>query len=330
MRTFLWAYLRQRRRSLLAAGIVYLVFAVTFALYHLPLEAVMYPALICLAIGGLYAVLDGRKCWQRHEQLQHLTNAIAVSADRLPASDRIEVRDYQEMVRRLLREQAEREADLSQRYTNRIDYYTLWAHQIKTPIASMKLQLQCIDDSRSRHLSSELNRIEQYVEMALAYLRLDSDTTDYVFRQVDLDALIRSSIRRFSGDFITRRLSVNYQPIHYRLITDEKWLGFVIEQVLSNALKYTLEGGVCIYLEEPGTLCIRDTGIGIAPEDLPRVFQNGYTGLNGRSDRKASGLGLHLCKRICEELGHAITIESEPDKGTCVRIDLYKPEARFE
>ena len=96
----------------------------------------------------------------------------------------------------------------------------------------------------------------------------------------------------------------------------------MIEQLLSNALNYTPAGSVSVYLEEPAVLCVRDTGIGIAPEDLPRVFERSYTGLTGRADKRASGLGLSLCKQVCDLLGHGLTIESAPDRGTTVRVDL--------
>lgn len=115
-----------------------------------------------------------------------------------------------------------------------------------------------------------------------------------------------------------------------KVLTDEKWLSFVIEQLLSNALKYTPSGSITITLEDPLTLCIRDTGIGIAPEDLPRVFEKSYTGYNGRSDKKASGIGLYLCKRICHNLGHTITIESSLDTGTTVRIFLEHESLAIE
>ena len=158
--------------------------------------------------------------------------------------------------------------------------------------------------------------------MALAYLRLDSESSDYVIREFELDPLIRRSVKKFAGDFITKRLSLELTPTETRVISDEKWLAFVIEQILSNSLKYTREGSVRIYMAEPRTLCIRDTGIGIAPEDLPRVFEKGYTGRNGRDDMRASGLGLYLCRRVCSNLGHGISAVSAPDEGTEIRIDL--------
>ena len=173
-------------------------------------------------------------------------------------------------------------------------------------------------------------RIEQYVDMLLAYLRLGSDSTDYVFREYDLDNIIRPAIRRFSGEFISRRLKLDYQPVDMKVVTDEKWLGFVLEQVLSNALKYTREGNISIYKEGESTLCIRDTGVGIAAEDLPRIFEKGYTGMNGRADQKASGLGLHLCKRICTNLGHIISVRSVVNEGTTVSIDLSQKRLEIE
>lgn len=124
--------------------------------------------------------------------------------------------------------------------------------------------------------------------------------------------------------------AAGYAPLNVSVITDEKWLLFVIEQVLSNALKYTRSGSVSITLEAPKTLCIRDTGIGIAPEDLPRVFEKGYTGSNGRTDKRATGIGLYLCRRILAKLGHSITIASTPGMGTTVRIGLEQDALEVE
>ncbi len=211
---------------------------------------------------------------------------------------------------------------MERRYEEMIDYYTVWAHQIKTPIAAIRLNLQSEDSDFSRLVAEEMQRIEQYVEMVMAYLRLDSRSTDYVFADCALDGIIRQALRKFASQFIRRNLRLEYEPLSFSVVADEKWLSFVVEQVLSNALKYTPSGSVAVYMETPGILCVRDTGIGIAPEDLPRIFDRGYTGYNGRSDRKASGLGLYLCRRICGNMGFSISAESEPGKGTVVRIDL--------
>lgn len=325
---FLRAYLYQRRRVLLGFAAAVLIFGGAFLLYHLPLMAVGYPAMICVVLGGIVMMMDIRRCHQRHQVLERLKASVDV--DTLPPSDLIEVRDYQQLVSLLQEERSQQEAELAARYQDMIRYYTLWAHQIKTPIASMKLQLQNMDDERSRRLSSEVRHIEQYVDMVLAFLRLGSDSTDYVFREVELDRLVRACVKRFSGDFIQKKLRVEVTPTNQKIVTDEKWLSFVIEQLLSNAIKYTPKGSVSVYMEEPSTLCIRDTGIGIAKEDLPRLCQRGFTGLNGRAEEKASGLGLHLCREVCAALGYALSIESEMDKGTCVKICLRKQARIYE
>ena len=222
------------------------------------------------------------------------------------------------------------EADAARKTAEMVEYYTLWAHQIKTPIAAMRLTLQNEDSPLSRRLTAELGRVERYVEMVMAYLRLDGESTDYVLREYELDPILRAAVKRFSGEFIQKRLALDLRPTGARVLTDEKWLSFVLEQLLSNALKYTPAGSVSIYLESPAVLCIADTGIGIAPEDLPRIFDAGYTGLNGREDKRASGLGLYLCRRVCRSLGHGLTARSEPGKGTVMRLDLGRKELSVE
>ncbi len=151
------------------------------------------------------------------------------------------------------------------------EYYTVWAHQIKTPLAAMRLLLQDAETDEQHALLEQLQSVEQYVEMVLGYLRLESPSSDYVIRNYVLDDIVRQAVRKFASQFIRRKLRLEYAPLNVNVITNEKWLLFVIEQVLSNALKYTRSGSVSITLEEPKTLCIRDTGIGIAPEDLPRI-----------------------------------------------------------
>lgn len=165
-------------------------------------------------------------------------------------------------------------------------------------------------------------RIEQYVQMVLCYLRLDSDYTDYVIAEYNLDDIIKQAVKKFSTQFIRKKIKLEYTPLNTTVITDEEWLLFVIEQVLSNALKYTPSGSIAISLEKPKTLCIKDTGIGIAPDDLPRIFQKGYTGYNGRGDKKASGIGLYLCRRICNNLGYSISANSSLEGGTAIYINL--------
>jgi len=188
----------------------------------------------------------------------------------------------------------------------------------------MELLLQQENSSLAIMLRNELSKIEQYVGMVMTYIRLNSDSSDYVFRLTSLDGIVKNTVKKFSSQFIARKLRLEYSPLDRKIVTDEKWLGFVIEQILSNALKYTHEGSVSIYLEDPCVLCIKDTGIGISAKDMPRIFEKGYTGQIGRANCSASGLGLYLSGRICAKLGCRIWAESEVYKGTTVKIDLEK------
>ncbi len=329
MKLFL-QYLKQRRRIFIVAFVFCIIFAASFLLYHLPIGAVLYPTLLCVALGIVIMVFDFLRVKREHEALSSIRGMTDVIAESLPKPDEIKDEDYQLIIRLISEEHGIYRAETNRKYADMIDYYTVWAHQIKTPIASMRLHLQNEDSALSRTLTSDLHRIEQYVEMVLTFLRLNSESTDYVIKEYDLDKIVKQAVRKFSSDFIGRKLSLVYEPLNTTVITDEKWLSFVIEQVLSNALKYTPAGSITITLENEKTLRIRDTGIGIAPEDLPRIFENGYTGYNGRADKKASGIGLYLCKRICNNLGHIITARSIVDVGTIIDIDLAQRKLEVE
>ena len=322
MKGFFRLYLRAQRRGMLFWGFCCLIFTVSFALYGLPLGAVLYPAALCAAAGGIMLLLSLRKSRAVCQELGLMQRHPADLPDELPAAQSPQEQAYQALLLALHADRQKLKSNMNARYHDMTEYYTVWAHQIKTPIAAIRLALQNEDTPLSRRLTGEVGRVEQYVQMALTYLRLGSDSSDYVIRSCALDDIVRPAVRRFAGEFIQRKIQLNYQMLNYTVITDEKWLGFVVEQVLSNALKYTPQGSVSIYMEPEGVLCIRDTGIGIAPEDLPRVFEKGYTGYNGRSHRKASGLGLYLCREILTRLGHSVSAESQVDHGTTIRIDL--------
>ena len=314
-------YLRQHRRTIVTYALFCGVFTVSFCLYQLPLSAVAYPMALCALAGLGILTWDFLRVREKHRELTAMQAHCTTLLSELPRPESIGEADCQQLLT-ALREQmlAQQNAAVS-RYRDMMEYYTVWVHQIKTPIASMRLTLQNEDSALSRRLSLELLRIEQYVDMVLAYLRLDAPTNDFVLRTCALDGIVRRSIKRFATEFIEKRLKLNYEPAAVELVTDEKWLGFVIDQLLSNALKYTQEGGVHIYLEGQ-TLCIADSGIGIAPEDLPRVFEKGYTGYNGRRDSHATGIGLYLCRRVCKSLGVGLSATSELGKGTTMRLDL--------
>ena len=315
-------YLKQKL-GLFVVGMTFsLIFTVSFFLYHLPVEAVIYPTILCIFIGILVLIFDFMLKNAHHKKLTQVKSIDDALTTTFPFDNNIQNEDYRKIISLICKQHKQYQLETNNKYMDMIEYYTVWAHQIKTPNAAMLLTLQNEDSPLSRKLTNDLYRIEQYVEMVMTFLRLNSNSTDYVFKEYDLDTIVRSAVKKFSSEFIDRKLRLIYEPLNTSVITDEKWLSFVIEQVLSNALKYTPDGSIKISLVKEKTLRIEDTGIGIAPSDLPRIFDNGYTGFNGRTDKRASGIGLYLCKRICNNLGHGITANSKVDVGTIIDIDL--------
>ena len=194
------------------------------------------------------------------------------------------------------------------------DYFTLWVHQIKTPISVLDMLMKD-DTQETRAYRVELFRIEQYVDMVLNYFRLGSESKDLKIVEVSLDKIIKSCIRKYAPLFINKKLAINYEPTDSKILSDEKWLSFIIEQLISNAIKYTNTGSITISVKDDA-ITISDTGIGIQAEDLPRIFEKGYTGFNGRSGSKSSGLGLYLCSMAAQKLSLKLTVKSEPGKGS--------------
>ena len=330
---FAAVYLKSHIRIICAAGLTVLAFGIVFYLYSLPLAAVLYAALLSLCACFIFMLYDILHTLKRHRQLRDLACRISCGLDGLPEPQGLLEQDYQQLLSVLFEAMAEMHSEADLRRTETIDYYTLWAHQIKTPIAAMRLLLQADDTPQNQALGMELFRIEQYVEMVLQYLRLESPSSDLVLRAYPLNEIIKQALRKYSIFFLRSRITLHFREPDCSVITDEKWLVFVIEQILSNAVKYTKDGTISIYMDANAerTLVIEDTGIGIRAEDLPRVFEKGYTGFNGRMDKKSTGIGLYLCKRILTKLSHDITITSAPGRGTKVSVNLVStPHTDFE
>lgn len=303
-------------------------------------QDVVYAAVLD-AILLLITVLVG--FFRYSSKVKALSNALKRPVEeqaQLPeAADDVEI-----LYHRLLENQSiarsESESSAAIRQSQMRDYYSMWVHQIKTPTSAMKLlleaereelgQLMC-DDEQSQCLLSdnmdsfedELFRIEEYVSMALQYQRVSSTENDFVLEKVSVDGVIRDTIKKYAKIMIRRHIGMNYSGTAQEVYTDGKWLAFMLEQILSNAIKYTPQGVVTIETAEEKYrffITIKDTGIGIKAEDLPRVFEKGYTGYNGHADKKATGIGLYLCRQMADKLGHTIRMESEIGKGTKVWI----------
>jgi signal transduction histidine kinase len=209
------------------------------------------------------------------------------------------------------------------------DYYEMWAHQIKTPIAAMDLILQNTEFEHKDECKAELFEVTVYTDMVMNYIRTASGSSDYVISKYDLDEILRNEIRKYSSQFMLKGLTLKYIPCDRSVMTDKKQLAFIAGQLISNALKYTQTGGIIIGPSADGFF-IKDSGSGIKSTDIPRIFEKGFTGTNGRNTGASSGIGLYLCDRIAKKLGHTIRAESDGKTGSCFTVGFSNENREIE
>lgn len=319
-------YLKDKKLYIILTILIIVILNVNLALYQINLEIIIYGDILCLLIMIIFTIYD-YYCYQKHlKEVKLLHDNIEYNNEYYITKNKIEL-EYQKIVDdlKLMINDIKEKDTLDKISMN--EYYTMWVHQIKTPIAAMKLILE---DKNDIDLSIELSKIEQYVEMVLSYIRLNSESSDYVFREVDLNAIIKENIKANMMVFIKKKIHLEYDEIDYHFISDDKWLSFAIGQILSNALKYTKTNGTIKIEFKNQILSIIDNGIGIYEEDLPRIFEKGYSGIIGREDKKATGIGLYLTKTILDRLNHPIWIESKVNEGTRVNIKLVSENKYFD
>lgn len=321
-------FLREERMGIGLFGMVTLLNLSVFWLYRLRMEPFIYGfilsfVIMCVVLWVRYR--NWRAQWRKRQQLlqemESEENSICPGDmwKVLGGSENLMEEDYREMISALQKQANMRSQELLDSREDMVDYYTKWAHQIKTPISVMKLSLREKDTPENRLLLSQLFLIEQYVEMVLHYIRLDSETNDLLIQEYPLNDLMRECIRKFAPVFISRKISLDYQPLDGTVITDRKYFLCLTEQILSNAAKYA-RSKVSVFLDEEGCVCIQDDGPGIAREDVPRIFEKGYTGYNGRRDMTASGLGLYLAREAAERISVDILVDSVPGEGAVFRL----------
>lgn len=325
---YLKAYLKDRRRVFLGAAVAAAVLGLVFFLYGLPAEPPLYALAVTAALlSALFVLPDFLAYTRRAKDYEALAQNLLELLEFPELSATLHERELSGIIQELCRKMRENELDYQNRQKEAVDYYTLWVHQVKTPLSAMRLILQSEEPSGAvTALLQELFKMERYVEMVLGYLRLDSMNSDLRLERCSLHEIVAAAVKKFAPQFIYQKLSLEFSDFDNVVLTDAKWLGFVVEQLLSNALKYTREGGVSIFVEAPDVLVIKDTGIGISEEDLPRIFERGFTGFNGRQGKNSSGLGLFLSRQVLEKLQSRIEIRSAQGTGTEVRLYLHRAE----
>lgn len=314
------AYVKERIHFLVLEALQVGIFLLLFWLFGISLLYVWYPALLCFVLLGCYMIWDYVQYRRKHLALWRALYYIDVALDGLPAAEGQIEEDYQLLLQELMRRKNRSITEWRESADNTMECLTLWTHQLKTPLTALQLLAQEMEEPVRREALTRLFEIEQYGEMMLQFLRLEGEGTDYVLKQYSVLSMVNQAVKYFARIFISRGIGVQIAiDKDVSVITDEKWLVFALKQLISNGLKYTKEGSVTITMEE-NRLMIEDTGIGIQQEDLPRIFERGFTGYNGRKDKKATGLGLYLTRQICNRLNHQIEITSRVGEGTRVTI----------
>lgn len=329
----IFSFLKIRKMPIIIFTGIVVIFGILFYLYDIPFDAIIYGCELSFVWCAVCLFIDFYKYYKRHKLLHINREQFFDDAEQLPEHMDIIEYDYQELAKELY--QAKQELISKNRIAKKelLDYYGMWVHQIKTPIAALDILLQNtermlyqLDEKEMMQkaisvsdMKMELFKIEQYVEMALNYLRVEDISSDLVFKKHELDDMVRQVIRKYAKIFISKKIKIDFKPTKACIVTDEKWFIFVFEQIISKALKYIKKGQIFIYMKEK-SLVIEDTGIGIPAEDLPRIFEKGFTGYNGRENKKSTGIGLYLCKNIMDKLQWNITVDSEVGSGTKIYL----------
>lgn len=319
------SYLKKNIKVYILFIVFIFIFFIMFYLYNLPLEALIYTGSFCFLAALIASILDFVNYRESYKKLKFLEKNILNELDALPKSLDIRIDYYHKIIEKLYEDLEKLTQENRKKNTDMVDYYSMWVHQIKTPIAAMNFLLDN-EEVDQKILQQELFKIERYVEMVLTYIRLDSISSDYVITKINLDEVVKDSVKKYATIFINKKIKLNYVSHETMVISDKKWLSFSIEQILGNSVKYTSTGGEITIKTCENKLIVEDNGMGIKEEDLPRIFEKGFTGFNGRYEKKSSGLGLYLCKKTLDKLGHHIEISSKVGEGTRVEITFPKED----
>ncbi len=319
------SYLKKNTKVYILFVVFITIFFIMFYLYNLPLEALIYTGSFCFLVSLIASFLDFVNYKESYKKLKFLEKNILNDLEDLPKSLDIRIDYYHKIIEKLYEELEKLTQENRQKNTDMVDYYSMWVHQIKTPIAAMNFLLDN-EEVDQKILQQELFKIERYVEMVLTYIRLDSISSDYVITKINLDEVVKDSVKKYATIFINKKIKLNYVSHETMVISDKKWLSFAFEQILGNSVKYSSVGGEITIETYENKLVIEDNGIGIKEEDLPRIFEKGFTGFNGRYEKKSSGLGLYLCKKTLDKLGHHIEISSKVGEGTRIEITFPKED----
>lgn len=291
-------------------------------LYNVEKEKIIYPLVIVSLSYCFYFIFNFIKFYKKYIILDTLINQKENTYTEITKNNHILENKYITIINKLQKEN-KKIIDTNRNKNKEIEaYYLMWTHQIKTPISAIYFLIENLEDDSKLKLEAEVFKIEEYVNNNLAYFKLDSSNNDFLIETINLKDLLKGIIKKYANLFFLKKLKLEFNVTDKIIVSDKKCLSLILEQVISNAIKYTKNEGVIKIYNENNTIIIEDNGIGIKKEDIPRIFDKGFTGYNGRLNKKSTGIGLYLSKIAADKLNHSIKIESNQNTGTTVKIKI--------
>jgi len=332
----IWRYLEENRYFVvmhLSMLIFVAIMMIASANERYDFADLVYTLAGCFGLAALYLLYD---YFKRRNHCRILNELVKDMTDdewlRLPRSHEREHQLYQEIIGKIQRRKEKELEKFYEEHQDFQDFIMSWIHEVKLPITACYMLIQnsagkAVDELADK-LEDEVRKIEHLVEQALYYSRIDSFSRDYLISEVPVHQIVRSSVKKYAKLFISKRIRFTMPEEELWVHSDSKWLGYIIDQMIANSLKYTDDHGTiaCTFEEDPKEkrLILRDSGIGINPEDIDRVFEKGFTGATGRTKRKSTGLGLYLANQMALKLGHRLSVQSEKGKYTQMTIHFPK------
>lgn len=321
---FLWQVIKENSWFLAMYLLIVGLLGSTLYFHEIPLSIYLDTLLFTGPVVLLILLWRGLRLWRKHQHLQSAIQQKQLYELSILQKATLLEQDYHQLLAKIQEQLKQTEENYEQKEKDLLDYSVLWSHQIKTPLASIDLLIQMMESKEKQALKEEAFKIQQYLDMMLQYLRLQSIQQDFRFETVEYQPIVKNLIKKYARFFIYKDLEIELVNLEQTVTTDKKWFSFLLEQIVFNAIKYTHTGSICIYSPEddPQQIRVKDTGQGILPEDLPRVFERGYTGFNGHNHEGSSGLGLYMCREIADQLGITLDITSTINQGTEVCLTL--------
>ncbi|MGT2887344.1 sensor histidine kinase [Streptococcus didelphis] len=306
-------FLKEYKVWYLQFFLLFALFIIMFSLYRLPLTYFFNTGLICLTLLILFSLWQYKRFKEKITILQEFIYVNELSSLHSPSEEA-----YRDTIIKLINSYSESHLKESKRQQDFDALIKLWVHQMKLPLSALSLMGQTKEIDFNEY-KIQIFRMENYLSQLLNYLKFSQDKDDFRFEIIELNDLIKQIIRQMSFICISKDIRINLLG-QWQLTSDKKWLTFALSQIIENAIKYSRRGGQINIILKNKSITISDNGIGILEEDLPRLFDEGFTGYNGHEHQKASGLGLYMTKNVLEKLNLSIKITSQIDLGTSVSI----------